>query len=610
MCGIAGYFSEKTPIRGLDFYEAFKKIKHRGPDDEGFALIGDTIELFEGDMTVPSLKTGRHVCGESNIYRVLSHARLSILDLSEAGHQPMMDSNWKYAIVYNGEIYNYKELREELEKEGYIFKSDCDTEIVLYSYICWGMDCFDKFNGMWAIALYELENNRVILSRDRFGIKPLFYYHKNDKLIFASEIKFINSLSNDLSINCENIEKYVKYNYLCDDEGTLFANVREVKPASTMIFDLKGNVSTLGYWKYKPHIVKRSFDDALEEFTDIFEDAIRIRMRSDVEIGSLLSGGLDSNTIIASMKHKGYLNDNFEAFSSVYLEKEYSEEKYIEDSKKKIGIKVDFVNMDSDKVARHIDEAIYYCDMPIRSASIVLQNLLYEEISRVSDVKVVLNGQGADELFGGYIYNYYTRFGELLCNFKLLQAIEEIKKFAQNRKIPFISILKGIYGQRSAFSLFDSNIFNEVTFEQIVSTPLREYLMYDDRQSMAHGIEARAPFMDYRLVEFAFSLNSDYKVNKDYNKLIVRAYAQDKVVESIVERKDKMGFTSPQILWQRTSWKQILDEEFSYIEKNGLFDLNKKDILYDYRNYQKNGSGDPWIIWRWFALSRWRRLFI
>lgn len=610
MCGIAGYMSKNKAINGAEYYWAHNTMAHRGPDDEGFLTLDKKLKVYAGRRSVGQYRRLPDICAVEKINAVISHVRLSILDLSDAGHQPFVDYDEQVAVVFNGEIYNYKELREELKKKGYIFKSNCDTEVVLNSYLCWGKSCFNKFNGMWAIAIVDKINRKLILSRDRFGIKPLFYYEQDGQLIFSSEIKVIKALKNSLHINTKSVERYLKYNYICDGMATIFSEIKEVEPASWLEYDDSGRCNKERYWMYRPKSVHKSENEVLEEFSTLFESSVKLRMRSDVCVGSLLSGGLDSNTIVGALGKNGLLDSTYRAFSSVYDEIKYSEKEYIELTQKKWNINVEYLNMTAEDIAKDIDSVLYYSEMPLRSASVVLQYKLYEEIRNNSNTRVVLNGQGADELFGGYTNNYYTRFTELLCNLKLKQLKKEWKQFRYSRNANGRDLLYALIGHKNSVRFLDKDLFNKFTFNQITSTPLREYLMYDDRQSMAFGIEARAPFLDYRLVEFAFSLESSYKVNEIYNKDIVRRYAKNIVADDIINRKDKMGFTSPQEEWQRSQWRTLFDEEFKHIKMNGLLDLNTDKFYSDYVSY-KDGKNDDWAyIWRVYCLSRWERSFV
>ena len=613
MCGIVGYFSNDKPISGSEFYYAHSKMANRGPDDEGFHVFQEgNILDFYGKRTLSGIKARTKNIEEiQNITAVLGQVRLAIIDLKEGGHQPLMNSQKKISMVFNGEIYNYKELRTELEKKNYVFKTTSDTEVLFYAYQEWGCDCFNKLNGMWAAAFYDIEKERLILSRDRFGVKPLFYRNENGTTVFASAIKVITAIFKENYINNDCVKKYLEDNILCNDENTLIQNIYEVPPGCTITF-IKGKKEKVEkYWNYYPNLIKLTRQEALDQFECLFRDSIRLRMRSDVEVGSLLSGGLDSNVIAGTLFDEGLLTNEYKTFSSVYRDETFSEKKYIEKTVEKIGVNSDLLYMTPEMVMNVIDDAIYNLEMPTRAVPMMLQYLLYQRISQSSGVKVVLNGQGADELFGGYNIDYMTRFLDLWYQKKIPQLFTEIKEYQKNRGVGIKQILCGMYSQTRTEHKTKKNAFNEIAFHQITETPLREYLMYDDRAAMSFGIENRAPFLDYRIVEFAYSLNSDLKVNKTDNKAIVRDFARKNNIidETILNRKDKMGFVSPQEIWQKREWKQEFDEAFSFIQKNGLVGMNGKKYFDLYQLYLYNKKKIDWAdIWRIYSLHRWEKI--
>lgn len=610
MCGISGYISYEKPISGTDFYKAHCKMANRGPDDEGFIVYTNNKFLKAyGGGSIEEAKYGSvDIRNVESAIMVMGHVRLSVIDLSVGGHQPFIDEKLGMIMSYNGEIYNYQELREQLKGKGYRFQSNCDTEVLFYAYQEWGMECFQRLNGMWAVGIYDSKTGQLALSRDRCGVKPLFYRNTGESIAFASEMKVICSLQSENRINMASVDKYLKYSIFCDGEETFISGICEVPPGYCLTFCDGRLTGKYNYWRYEPRLLEMSDKEAVDKFDFLFRDSIRLRMRSDVEVGSLLSGGLDSNVIVGTLHDENILTSMYKTFSSVYMDEKYSERKYIEKTVSRLGIQSDLVYMTADKVMECLDEALTNSEVPTRAVPMMLQYLLYQRIRETSNIKVVINGQGADELFGGYNADYMTRFLQLWYRGKLGELFSEIREYKKNRNASILQILFGIFGQSKIEHKGKKNAFNDISFRQITHTPLREYLLYDDRAAMAFGIENRAPFLDYRLVEFAFSLDSDMKINQFKNKSIVREYAQGIVVDDILMRKDKMGFTSPQDSWQRREWKNIFDEAFSMIRKDGLVGLDGNKYYTRYDSYRKNEMNDWAAIWRIFCLYRWEHV--
>lgn len=605
MCGITGCFSSESVIDVKGYYNAHLKIRHRGPDDEGFSyILNKQLLLAKGDDTIDEFNNLTHIdnIGSSNL--VMGHRRLSIIDLSPSGHQPMFDQDSNFSLVFNGEIFNYIELRKELISLGHVFQTKTDTEVVLKSFIEWGKDSFNKFNGMWAIAIYSKIDNSLILSRDRFGIKPLYYFIENDIIYFASEMKFIRSyVQREFNINLSSVNDYIYKMKVNHKSTTFWEEIYELLPGHNLYFK-NGRYSVSKYWKYEPKLIQYK-DKAVNIFSDIFEDSLKLRMRSDVGVGSLLSGGLDSTTIVSSLHKNGLANSSdYKVFSAIFEEKQYSEKEYIEDTCKQLGIKADYVHPTPKCALDNLNNILFYMEEPFRSLSIISQFLLYKEIRDNSNIEVILNGQGADEIFAGYNSNYFAFFASLISKFRLITFIRELKLFCVNRKVKkrvvFRSIIKPLL-----YSLLNKNYFNNYLFNQVKISALREYLKHDDRMSMAFSLETRVPFLDYRLVEFALSLDSKYKIDKFINKKIVRDYAKEIIPDSVLNRKDKMGFISPQESWQKNELKSEIGRAFDYIESNGLLNLDKDFILSKYKSYIDGKNNDWPFIWRVFCLYRW-----
>lgn len=611
MCGITGFFSPDKEINTTKYYDAHLLISHRGPDDEGFlALAGGEPAAFKGDDTIDYYRNLEHVRQVQKSKLMLGHRRLSIIDLTHQGHQPFSDEDNNFFLVFNGEIFNYLELRHELKQLGYQFSTDSDTEVLLKSYIHWGLEAFNKFNGMWAIALFDKREDSLILSRDRFGIKPLYYSLINGVVYFSSEIKFINAILDDkLSLNEESVKAYLDRCLLNYSPDTFWREVKELEPAHCLIVKNK-TVTIKKYWDFHPDLVNFNETQALEKFAYLFEDSLKLRMRSDVEVGTLLSGGMDSALIVCTLSKLGFIKEqNFKSFSGVFEDKRFSEKEYIDEILKTTDLDPYFIYPKPEELGHHLERLLYHIEEPFRSLSVYSQFLIYQRVKSDTNVKVVLNGQGGDELFGGYSYHYYLLFGELLKKFCFKQLFYELKLFKEFRNVDNRSLLINLL-KHYIKSLAHRNYFNSVTFNELKVTALREYLKYDDRNSMAFGIEARVPFLDYRLVEFAFILDEKFKINNFVNKKIERQYSKGVVPDSVIQRKDKMGFVSPQEVWQRTELRDLLTEAYSFlsIHPEYIFINDKKEVLKNFQEYL-GGKNDNWpFVWRIFCLLQWLRV--
>jgi asparagine synthase (glutamine-hydrolysing) len=570
MCGIVGIIS-KNKIDRESIKDVIEKMTnsliHRGPDGFGYYF------------------------GENFVF---GHRRLAILDLSEAGQQPM-EYMTRYVITYNGEIYNYLELREELEKNGYSFKSRTDTEVIMASYDFWGVECLKRFNGMWAFVIYDKQRKKFFISRDRFGKKPLYYYKDDDIFIFASEIKAILAhpkVRIQVKPNLKFLDSYLKYGcreYVKETafEGIYRFDFSHYFEGSTE--DLFRNFKLTKYWEIKPNLSREKFDEKKAEeyakkYYELLEDAVRIRLRADVKVGSALSGGLDSSSVVyiinKLLKEQGK-EELQETFSSVYKSKgtQHCDESYFIDLlAERFSIKSNQIEPKEEDIPQEIEKMIWHLENPPQN-SLMSSWHTYKLIS-TTDVKVTLNGQGADEQLAGY--NFYIIY--YLSSLSFLELIKETLAFIMKMPSPrvylivLIGFLLGLYkivfGEKilkstikmlnSVISIFGENSL-KANFEGIfgrdfepnlnkkltddVMSNLVTLLHYDDHTSMAFSIESRLPFMDYRLVEFLASVPACYKIHNGWTKYLARLAFSGKLPDEIVWRKDKMGWPIPEKKW-------------------------------------------------------------
>jgi asparagine synthase (glutamine-hydrolysing) len=606
MCGITGLYSPNKPINTSQYYPAHMLLRHRGPDDEGFSYLNEKDEVLfaKGNDTIDFFQNLPHIQTIERTKLIFGQRRLAIIDLSKDGHQPF--SFEELSMVFNGELFNYKDLRAELEGFGYTFRTASDTEVVIKAFHHWRNEAFHRFNGFWAIAIYDNKTKALTISRDRFGIKPLFYHFDKGVLYFASEMKYILTIARiGWEVNQKAVQAYLQENKSSYSENTFWIDIKELEPGHTMT--LRDNdLKIERYWNFKPGLKYRTEEGAFEEFTYLFEDSVQLRMQSDVEVGSLLSGGLDSTTLVCTLQKLGFIDtNNFKSFSGIHDEAAFTETSYILDTVKKTGLKAAYIPTHPKRLAEDLPTLNLHIEDPFRSLAVYTQFLIYKHIRQTSDVTVVINGQGADELFGGYNEQYRVLLAEYLSKFKLGKFWKEAQFLRNHRKPTYERIYRLAFAKLVAKAFSTPNYFNQDGYQQIMVSPLREYFKYDDRNSMTFGIEARAPFMDYRLVEFGLTLDTKFKIDQSINKKIVRQYAAPIIPDSVRDRKDKMGFTTPQELWQRDVLKDDFDRVMHKISSDKLFQI--PDLATAYQNYQTKNQGDFYYFWRVYNLYHWAK---
>ncbi len=596
MCGIFGCVGKLERNKAG---ECIDRIAHRGPD----ALV---VKELDG--------------------ATLAHARLSILDTSDVANQPMSDISGRYWIIYNGEVYNYLELRLELQKLGYCFKTNGDTEVVLYSYIEWGMEFQKKCNGMWGLAIWDNLKKELFLSRDRFGVKPLYYYRQDDNFYFASEMKAFFPVMNKKEMNYEPILKrgYFK------NEATEDCCIKEIKKikAGYSGYYSKGKLQLYRWWNTLDNIleVPSEYEEQVEYLRELFLDACKIRMRSDVPIGTALSGGVDSSAVIGAMKQVSVGNDVHinadwqHAFVASMPNTTIDETEYAKKAADYIGISIHKVPITAKIDPDEIYKYIYMCEEPYLTSPIpFFQTYGY---IRGKGIKVTLDGHGADELFGGYrtpIYaaaKDYRRDKRIMK--QLLQTYNDMN-FRENR-IKMDALLDRVdkrYLERSVDENHDNwkklsecnrRLYIEV-HEQILPTLLRCY----DRYSMGNSVEIRMPFLDYRIVCFAFSIPDTSKLRDGYTKMIVRDAMAPFMDKEIMYRKLKIGFNSPLTEWFQTELKEFLLDIIhskDFFECELIDSQNVRDKVNDFykNNHEYYNEGE--VLWREIIPYLWKKAVI
>jgi asparagine synthase (glutamine-hydrolysing) len=604
MCGVAGLMSfegylEANYIQAMTF-----ALRHRGPDDEGYIAL-DTrsekpnIREFGGRATkIKNLVPLDDFKENANLY--IGHRRLAIIDLTEAGHQPMSYRGGLWA-AYNGEVYNYKELRAELKAKGYEFKSSSDTEVVLAAYACWNEDCVTHFNGDWALCILDTPRRKLFLSRDRYGIKPLYFYVKDNYFAFASEIKALLLLpfvKKDL--DGDDSDDFVMQSLIDHTQGTMFKDLHQIMPGENMELDLlSGKMRRWKYYRLPECLGIGEYDrkKAKSYAADVREllfDSVRLRLRADVPIGTCLSGGLDSSTIVAIMakllgeRSTGEVQHTFTAsFPGQPIDEKQFASSVIDSTRAKSH----FVYPSREGFLRDLSLMLYHHDEPFSGTGVYTQWEVFRLASK--HVKVTLDGQAGDEIFGGY-RNYRLsylatlirekRYGKALSEIrKTLSLMEGVKRgFVELKSLPFFvlpfrlkrKLYEILYSEqvktargflaskgecrRAAMDMrFSSNI-NELLFYYLAYSSLPHLLKNGDRGSMAHSIESRVPFTDFRLVDYVHPLPVVYKIQNGWTKWLLRLSVEDLLPKNIVWRKDKLGFATPPWASRLDIWKAWL----------------------------------------------------
>ena len=594
MCGIGGIINKNNKsVEELLIHQMTDIIAHRGPDSSGSFLY-------------------------KNI--AFGHRRLSILDLSSSGHQPM-----KYlddlVITYNGEIYNFIEIREELIQKGYIFDSNSDTEVILKAYHCWGKTCVNYFNGMWSFSILDIKQKIVFCSRDRFGVKPFYYIENNDLFSFGSEIsQLLPFLPNRI------LNKKVALDYLisgieeCSNE-TFFKDIYLLKGGHNLVFDLQTNSYEIErYYNLKLSAQKNtSVDDYIQEL----KRSITLRLRSDVKVGTCLSGGIDSSTI-SSFASKLYQNSNekFMAIHAKSSEYKTDESEFAKIVSKIANINLNFVEPSYSDFKSNILSIIKIQQEPFGSLSIIMQYFVFKKAKELGCI-VMLDGQGGDETLLGY-ERYYPAI------VKSKKGIAKLKALLQSSKNSRLSLIDTIKYQyyfsnyklrlkrlKYKNSFYKSEIINEYESEElriisesyndisilqkneIVSSQLPHLLKYEDRNSMANSIESRLPFLDYKLVELSLNTNNSLKIKDGWTKFILRKAAETILPKEIVWRKAKLGFNAPEKTWTKEFENEMIKE------------IQQSEILNNFIDFKKLyfKNLDLRTKWRLYNFSAWEKEF-
>ena len=621
MCGIAGLYNTKKTIDHDLFDRMVDIIEYRGPDGRG-TYYGCDDRL------------------------ALGHRRLAIIEPNDTGAQPFLYQD-RYIIVFNGEIYNYIELREELAEHGIQVFTKTDTEVLVAAYACWREKCVDHFNGMWAFAIYDEKERSIFCSRDRFGVKPFYYYLNDELFAFGSEIKQFFCLDElHPKANRETLLRYLMLGEFDYSEQTMFADIMQILPGQNLLYDIEKGELT----KYKYHSLRevaeknKGFKTDCEDFRRLFTNSVKLRLRADVPVGYCLSGGLDSSSIVCCADRILKNNDSVSqhAISSCFEDKAYDEQEYIDEVIRKTSVQSHKVFPDINSVLDETDKIIYHMDEPFGSTSIYSQWNVFREAKR-NGLTVMLDGQGADEQLAGYTFFYSVRFTELIKKFHWIKLIREMSIYLRIRAIHdkdvrisdiFLSslfaalpipgpirVLIRCLREKNHNSFFSKQQIKEVyknrrdydvgnTREYIFSSiycGMQALLHYEDRDSMAFSIESRVPFLDYQLVERIFSMPFDSKIHDGITKAVLREGLNGILPDKIRNRYSKLGFASPEDKWMNEN-PDVIEKELEQACEYLSPLLEKEQVLAWYNRMGIVQRGNP-IIWRIICAGRWVKVF-
>lgn len=626
MCGIAALFSMRN-IERRHIQNMTDVIIHRGPDAFGH-------EYFSSDKWS------------------LGHRRLSILDVSQAGKQPMSYLDNRYWITYNGEIYNYIELRKELENIGYKFYTKTDTEVIMAAYDYWGKECINHFNGMWAFVLLDTISEKAFVSRDRFGVKPLYYWFSSDGVLaFASEIKQFMVLDGwQAKLNCQRAYDFLVWGQFDHTDETMFSGVYQIRRGEAVELNLdkldrfNAKLPVYFWYDFTYKEFDGSFEDAADEFRNLFIDAVSLRLRSDVQIGSCLSGGLDSSSIVCVINDllRQYDKSDIQYTVSAGAKvKKYDESEYINSILSERNIKGYYVYPEFNTLFNVLDDIIWHQEEPFGSTSIYAQWQVYKKASE-QDLTVMLDGQGADESFLGYSNSFGIQFAGLFKSLQWLKLLSEIRACFKIHNYGLSFIIRGILsnllsegglnklryvrnggGNKPDWISIDGLGINAISpstytgqkttslcnlsYSELMDSSLPKLLHYADRDSMAHSVETRLPFLDYRLVEFVFNLPDEYKLAQGVTKRVLREGMKGILPELVRTRITKLGFATPEEVWMRENSEFFTMKIKETIEfSNGLLNYNCLNLWYDIINGKKSFD---FRVWRMISFGNWLHRF-
>jgi len=582
--------------------------RHRGPDDEGI-----------------------YIDDKSGI--ALGHNRLSIIDLSNAGHQPMQNASGNLYLVFNGEIYNHHELRQELSS--YSFSSKTDSEVILAAYEKWGTDCVQKFIGMFAFAIWDTAKNSLFCARDRLGIKPFHWHQDQSHFLFGSEIKALLAGGVVPAPDWQSWSHYLRDGYYDHSDRTFFATIKSLAPGHFMVVQ-NGKVTESCYWRLEEHCHASSdisVGEAVEKFRNLLTDSIDLRLRSDVPVGVNLSGGLDSASLFSIVDRIREKSNPLHAFTAAYGDKRYDEDSYADQVVSLSEVRQTVDQLTPEVMQQELGTAIWHQEAPIGGVATVGYHTLHRTI-RDNGIKVSLEGQGVDEMLAGYAYFKPPYYSDLMAQGKFMALRQELRSgnqanhelqtlrdYRNDSKPPkyqdgtnFLASdcisadLKTAGFPRSTFYKPFEDALTNALYRDLRHTKLPRVLRMNDRLSMAFGIELREPYLDHRLVEFAFGLPSTMKIHQGVSKYLLRQAMSDHLPRDIVNTP-KRAVVTPQREWLRHELRTFVSDLInskSFASRN-LFDpvaVKKK-----FEEFCRGVGDNSFFVWQWVNTELWFRQF-
>jgi len=619
MCGICGVVQLGAPPE-VDVVAAMARtLDHRGPDGDG---------SYDNAAGV-----------------ALGFRRLAIIDLSDAGGQPFTSDDGAVRLMHNGEIYNYVELRRELEARGHVFRSATDTEVVLRAYEEWGDTCVQRFNGMWAIALWDGRRRRLFCSRDRFGIKPFYYSFQGGRLAFASEPKaFRADPRTPLEPSPRAIRDYLEQGYADHTEETFFTRVKRLPAAHNLVLDESG-IRIERYWTLEAG--EPSAGDAAEAVREAFLDALRVHLRSDVPVGTCLSGGIDSSAIVVGVDHlltrehrtAAAVGERQRTFTAYFDDAGFDERPYARAVVERTHVEPHWITLGEDEVVELLPRIVESQDEPTGSTSVVAQWAVLRA-ARERGLTVMLDGQGADEIFAGYHAYFSPFYADLLTSGRVGTLVRELRAYRSvhgaspvrlaemvaRRFVPDHVRWRARGRTRGGSALVHPELRAGYTPEPngavfpdrtrrllhliLTARGLPELLRYEDRNSMAHSLEARVPFLDVRLVELLFSLRADELIRNGRTKDVLRRALGDLLPPVVRDRTDKLGFVTPEARWMRGPLGELAADVFAsrpFRERGWVNVDGARTRLEQHRGGHRDAGFE---LWRALNLELWAQAYL
>ncbi len=663
MCGITGIISrEKSCIPSLFLKSMTDIVHHRGPDDEGYAIFRDSIlfgtfggkdtpvEVFRGANAAINATRDDFTNIECEV--ALGHRRLSIQDLSAKGHQPMSIRNGRYWIVYNGEVYNFSELREELRMNGAQFHSRTDTEVILEAYAQWGVACLEKFNGMWAFIIYDIFEDSFFIARDRFAVKPLYYWKSKtaDLIAFASEIKQFAVLPGWLPrLNFSRAQDFICADMADHTDETLFENVFQLRGGEYLrcrrieLFKAQNKLEPVRWYSFRQSETVYGYDEAVDRIKALFTDAVSVRLRSDAPYGACLSGGLDSSSVtcMAALLKKEGISPKLKTFTSCWKYPEIDERDYAEKVSGYAGTVPEYCYPDEGGILDFIRNSVYVYDEPLFNTSAFAEHSVYRSVKE-NGVKVTLDGHGADEQFGGYYQYLHVFLASLLRDGKIPRFLNEVSAVRRiyGLSIPYlcariggiilpdklkriINLLYRRNNDRSSFInpkfsephsscsdkflWYGTKTVNELSATQFFHTSLPVQLHWTDRNSMSNSVESRLPFLDFRIPDFVLSCPAEFKIKLGMQKLIFRDAMKGIIPDIIRNRTRKLSFDTPENRWivaNNAGLRKLLNE--GYESSSGIFTETAFNSAGDVLD---NKSRNVSVLWKIIFTGLWINRF-